>query len=171
MTCIQHVLAHMDTVVLVHRQKHLRSRDPPAIGDPFVWLGDPGGPLAPCAGEDTTAAAGLTRDDPEEAPHQQGPPVQIPVEGYEDVDFAAFSDMELSQPHQPAQSAAEDLPDDQKEEWPRAVLTAIGYIQMDEATFLVYRQFSRFQAQWLSATDQMYALSILFQSESLPRKA
>jgi hypothetical protein len=34
MTCIEHVLAHTDTVLLVHRQKHIRWRDHPDIVDP-----------------------------------------------------------------------------------------------------------------------------------------
>jgi hypothetical protein len=61
-------------------------------------------------------------------------------------------------------------PANQAEEWPHAVLTAIGPIQMDESTFQVYQDFEQFQGRWLSKTDQIYALSVIFQSESLPRK-
>jgi hypothetical protein len=72
MTCLEHILAHTDTVVLVHRQKHLRSRDHPAIGDPFVWLDDPRGPPEPLEEPGEMSDAYVAAVDTPEPPSDRG---------------------------------------------------------------------------------------------------
>jgi hypothetical protein len=100
MSCLEHVLVHTDAVVQVHRQKHLRSRDHPAIGDPLVWLDDPRGPPEPSEPPEEQGVEDFSPGPPAE----QGPIQDLVPEGYEDIDFGALSDMELSPPHPPPKS-------------------------------------------------------------------
>jgi hypothetical protein len=86
---MERILAHMDTVVLVHRQKHLRLWDYRAIDNLFIWLEDPRGSPEPIGGEAAAPNACTAADLTPESPSDQGiPPHGLP-EGYDDADIAA----------------------------------------------------------------------------------
>jgi hypothetical protein len=170
MSSLEHLQAHTDTVVLVHRRKRLDSEDHSAMGTPFVWLKDPRSQQAPIDEDDRQdqvyLASGdtsvfLTEEDSALDTLPEGfediglgalsdlellPPRQLP-EGFDDVDFGALPDLELPRPRQPPESTQPTASPPVADTWPRAVSTAVGLIQMDLPLFQGYERFMAFQGK------------------------